>query len=87
MNRREFEFTKEFSKKIFKIKGKEAQNIVSKINEILSCENIEHYKNLKHSLKSYKRVHVNNCYVILFQDSKGKIVFVDYDHHDKIYRK
>lgn len=86
MSEREFEFSKEFDKKISKLKGKEAKNLFNKIEEILNCEDINHYKNLKHSLKSYKRVHVNTSFVILFQDQRGLIFFVDYQHHDKIYK-
>jgi mRNA-degrading endonuclease RelE of RelBE toxin-antitoxin system len=85
MNRREFEFRKKFSKKISKLKGKEAKNLFNKIEEILYCEDINHYKNLRKDLKIYKRVHVNGSYVILFCDINNVVHFVDYDHHDKIY--
>lgn len=75
-----------FKKKIKLLKGKELVNLFSKIDEILSCEDINHYKNLKHDFKRFKRVHVNNSYIILFFDEKNIVHFVDYAHHDNIYK-
>ena len=87
MIKRNFEFKKKFSKRISKLKGKEAKNLFNKIEEILSCEDLTHYKNLRNDLKAYKRVHVNHSYVILFCDENNVIHFVDYNHHDKIYSR
>ncbi|MFW6014520.1 MAG: addiction module toxin RelE [Nanoarchaeota archaeon] len=75
-----------FAKKLRKLKGQELINVMKKIDEILTCENIDHYKNLKYDLKKYKRVHVNDSYVILFF-GEGIVYFVDYEHHDKVYKK
>lgn len=84
---RDFYFDKKFQKKVLKLKGKESYNLFKKILEIISCEDITHYKNLKFNLKNYRRVHVNNSYVIIFYDDiSKKVYFVDYDHHDKIYK-
>ncbi|MCB9370726.1 addiction module toxin RelE [Candidatus Woesearchaeota archaeon] len=69
-----------------KLKGQELRNLISKIDEIISSENIDHYKNLKYDLSKFRRVHVNSSYVILFFDEKEKIYFVDYAHHDVIYK-
>lgn len=87
MIRRKFEFKKRFSKKISKLKGKEAKNLFNKIEEILCCEDLNHYKNLRNDLKAYKRVHVNGSFVILFCDENDVVHFIDYNHHDKIYQK
>jgi mRNA-degrading endonuclease RelE of RelBE toxin-antitoxin system len=76
-----------FKKQISKLKGKVLQNILTKRDEILNCENINHYKNLRYDLKKYKRVHVNDSYIILFFGDDETIYFVDYEHHDKIYYK
>ena len=46
----------------------------------------DRYKNLTKDLKKYKRVHVNNSYVILFFGDDGTVYFVDYEHHDAIYK-
>lgn len=85
MKKRDYKFESKFDKKISKLKGKEADNLFKKINEILTCNDIDHYKNLRNKFKKYKRVHVNRCYVIMFFE-KDKVYFVDYDHHDKIYK-
>ncbi len=82
---KEYKLSSSFKKKISKLKGQELFNLNNKINEICSSSDINHYKNLKYSLKQFKRVHVNNSYVILFVDKDNTIYFVDYAHHDKIY--
>jgi len=76
-----------FAKKIKKLKGQEAKNYLQKRDEVLSSSNLDHYKNLKYDLKPYKRVHVNDSYVILFFGDDGYIYFVDYEHHDKVYSR
>lgn len=85
---REAEFSSKFNKKVDKLKGQEFENIMNKVKEILSIEDLDHYKNLKYNLKKFKRVHVNSSYVIIFYDRKNNFVlFEDYAHHDEIYRK
>ena len=78
-------FSKKFQKSISKIKGKELEIIFKKINEILNCSDINHYKNLKNKLKQYKRVHLNKSFVMLFFEKKNTIYFDSYEHHDKVY--
>jgi len=82
---RHAKYSQLFQKKLIKIKGKELANILSKKDEILRTNDLDHYKNLKYDLKQYKRIHVNNSYVILFFGEKNTVYFVDYEHHDKIY--
>ena len=53
-----------FKKALKKLKGKELQNILKKRNEIMDSKNLNYYKNLRYDLKKYKRVHVNDFYVI-----------------------
>jgi len=63
-------------------------NILNKINEIVNSENIEHYKNLKYSLKDSKRVHIGHFVLIFQYDKKSNtIYFDDIKHHDSAYRK
>ncbi|PIN75644.1 addiction module toxin RelE [Candidatus Woesearchaeota archaeon CG10_big_fil_rev_8_21_14_0_10_37_12] len=75
-----------FRKQLKKIKGQELQNTLNKIDEILNSTDLNHYKNLTRDLKKYKRVHVNNSYVILFFGDDDTVYFVDYAHHDIIYK-
>lgn len=60
--------------------------VQNKINEIL--KNPNRFKNLKGSLKKYKRVHVgNSSFVLCFRvDEEHKIIyFVWFGHHDDGY--
>jgi mRNA-degrading endonuclease RelE of RelBE toxin-antitoxin system len=75
-----------FKKKIKKLKGQEAKNFLNKRNEILNSKNLDFYKNLKHNLKKFKRIHINDSYVILFFGNNGEVYFVDYEHHNKVYK-
>ena len=60
--------------------------VLKKIHEIAQSDNVEHYKNLKYSLKDTQRVHIGP-FVLVFQFNKlrNEILFDDFDHHDKIY--
>jgi len=61
-----------------------------KIKEIISCDenSIEHYKNLRHGLSEYKRVHIDKSFVLIFKIFKKEkhILFERLDHHDRIYK-
>lgn len=83
---RKARYSQLFRKQIRKIKGKELRNILKKRDEILTSLNLDHYKNLTRDLKKYKRVHVNNSYIILFFGDDGTVYFVDYAHHDVVYK-
>ncbi|MCK5625194.1 addiction module toxin RelE [Candidatus Pacearchaeota archaeon] len=77
-------------KKLIKKDKKRAEILYKKINQIITCdeESINHYKNLRHDLKNFKRVHIDRSFVLTFKiDLKKKfILFVDFDHYDNIYR-
>jgi len=63
------------------------ERILKKIQEIINS-NPEHYKNLRHDLKDFKRVQIGSFVLIFkFVKSENKIYFEDFDHHDKIYLK
>ena len=78
-------------KKLVKKDKKKAQIINKKIKEIIHNNHnfINHYKNLRHDLKEFKRVHIDRSFVLVFNVNiqKNFILFVDFDHHDKIYKK
>jgi mRNA-degrading endonuclease RelE of RelBE toxin-antitoxin system len=75
-----------FKKEITKLKGQELRNLLKKRDEILEVESLEQYKNLSFELKKFKRVHVNNSFIILFFGNDEIVYFVDYAHHDNIYK-
>ena len=63
------------------------EQLLKKIDEIVSAYDIEHYKNLRYNMKDSKRVHLGH-FVLIFQYNKktDTINFDDFDHHDNIYR-
>ncbi len=78
-------------RKLIKKDKKKVEIINKKIKEIINCDSnsIQHYKNLRHNLKEYKRVHIEGSFVLTFKIDllNNFILFVDFDHHDKIYEK
>ncbi len=66
----EFDLSEDLLWKIKKLTKKE-KNIVDilhkKIREIINndAESIDRYKNLKYSLKNFKRVHINSHFVLI----------------------
>ena len=75
-----------FNKKLSKLKGIELANVIKKVDEICTGD-LNHYKNLKHDLKKYKRVQINDSFIILFFDVNNIVHFVDYAHHDVAYKR
>ncbi len=61
---------------------------VNKFKEILTCKDVNRYKNLKKPLHEFKRVHIKSSFVLTFKyiESKNKVIFYNLDHHDNIYR-
>ena len=82
---------KSIIKKLVKKDKKKVEIINKKIKEIINNdkESINHYKNLRHDLSNYKRVHIDKHFILVFNVSikDNFILFVDFDHHDKAYKK
>lgn len=78
--------------KIFKklsIKDKPLLNIIlNKINDIINCEDINHYKNLRHPMNKYKRVHITQKFVLIFRylEKNDVIIFRYFDHRNNVYK-
>ena len=86
----QFEYSEKLQKildKLSKKNGEIYNQVLKKIQEIINSENVEHYKNLRHDLKEFKRVHIGH-FVLMFKLDKNKnlISFEDFDHHDNIYK-
>ena len=77
--------------KLAKKDKKRTEIINKKIKQIINSDStsIQHYKNLRHDLKDFKRVHIDSSFVLVFKVDipNNFILFVDFDHHDKIYKK
>ena len=87
-----YDFSDELKLKISKLvkKDKKKVEIINrKVKEIVNnnAETIKRYKNLKHDLSEFKRVHIDKSFVLAFKVDLANnfILFVDFDHHDKIY--
>ncbi len=70
---RPYKTSKNFDRILQKLEKKDKQlceNLINKMDEILSITDIEHYKNLRGNLKEYKRIHVGS-FVLLFKYDKN----------------
>ena len=90
----DFDLTDELKliiRKLVKKDKKKVEIINKKIKEIINSnkDSINHYKNLRHDLSDYKRVHIDRSFVLVFKVDlfNNFILFVDFDHHDKVYGK
>jgi YafQ family addiction module toxin component len=63
------------------------KDLLEKMNEILNCEEVNHYKNLRKPLQHLKRVHIKGPFILTFRyiESEDKVLFYDFGHHDRIY--
>ena len=60
---------------------------IGKIDEIINCDDIHHYKNLKKPKQHLKRVHIHKSFVLTFSfdPSQNCVSFEDIEHHDNAY--
>lgn len=64
--------------------GRIFQSIASQIEKIIREPEIG--KPLRHILKGRRRIHVGS-FVLVYEFHNEELRFIDFDHHDKIYRK
>ena len=58
---RRYEVTPSLQKTLNKLLKRDKllyERLLKKIEDIINCENVEHYKNLSYDLKDKKRVHI-----------------------------
>ena len=74
---------------VFKKDPSRYKIFMKKIEEIITSDNISHYKNLRKPLQDFKRVHIDAHFVLVFKYEKNEdaIYFYDFGHHEKIYKK
>ena len=60
---------------------------LAKIEEIITCPDINHYKNLKKPKQHLKRVHIHKSFVLTFSfDASQNFISFEYmEHHDDAY--
>jgi len=88
---RQYRTSKNFDRILYKLKKKDKivfESLLKKMDEILNISSVEHYKNLRYSLKDFKRTHIGSFVLVFRYDKKNDmILFTDFDHHDCIYKK
>lgn len=64
--------------------GRIFRSIASQIEKIIREPEIG--KPLRHALKSRRRLHVGS-FVLVYEFYNDKLRFLDFNHHDRIYKK
>ena len=74
---------------VFKKDPRRYKILMKKVEEIITSNKIDHYKNLRRPLQDFKRVHIDAHFVLVFKYEKNEdvIFFYDFNHHDNIYKK
>ena len=89
-------YNSERSDKLIKILGKlfkkdkvRYEANLNKMEEVINSPDLNHYKNLSYDMKQFKRVHIDNHFVLIFKvDENNKLIrFEDLQHHDLIYSR
>jgi len=73
--------------KLSKKNKKSLEIINNKINSIL--ENPYQFKPLRNEMAGIRRVHIGKSFVLTYEilESERIVRLLDYDHHDKIFKK
>ncbi|MFZ2303872.1 MAG: type II toxin-antitoxin system mRNA interferase toxin, RelE/StbE family [Minisyncoccia bacterium] len=82
-----FGFSTEFKKILEKLARKDKlglKKVETQVYKIVSNPLIG--KPLRNVLKNYRRVHIES-FVLVYKIENKEITFVDYDHHDRVYKK
>ncbi len=80
-------YSREFEGVLKKLKKRNKDifdRIENQIIKILHEPNIG--KPLRHTLRNRRRVHVGS-FVLIYEFHQGELRFIDFDHHDRIYKK
>jgi mRNA-degrading endonuclease RelE of RelBE toxin-antitoxin system len=88
---RKFEIYPELNKKLIKLSRKDKSlhdQVIKKIEEVITVSDIDHYTNLRYDFKDSKRVHVGHFVLVFsYDESEDLIIFENLNHHDKIYER
>ena len=85
-----FEIKPKLEKKLKKIEKKDPVMFKAVRDKIEgTIKNPHHYKPLRYNMKGLRRVHLEKSFVLVFEvEEEEKMVrFLDFGHHDEIYRK
>ncbi len=88
---RKYTTSNEFDGILIKLSKKDRklyEQLLKKIDEIMSTSDVNHYKNLRYDMKDSKRVHIGHFVLIFQYDETMDAINLDYfDHRDRIYGK
>jgi mRNA-degrading endonuclease RelE of RelBE toxin-antitoxin system len=85
---REFFITESCRKKISRmikknpVLGKALENKIGAVTY-----NPEHFKPLRYSDSKMRRVHVLKSFVLIYEIRNDVVHIIDFDHHDRFYRR
>ena len=80
-------FSKEFTKRPSKISKKDKLTIRKIEAEVIKIsQNSLVGKPLRNVLRNYRRVHIDH-FVLVYEIKGNEVRVLDFDHHDKIYKK
>jgi len=82
-----FVFSLEFKKILQKLAKKDKprlKKVEDQVYKIISNPLVG--KPLRNVMKNYRRVHIGS-FVLVYKIENEEITFVDYDHHDRVYKK
>ena len=87
---RQHEIEESLKKKLRKLAKKDPilwKAIYKKVEELKTCEDPNHYKNLESPLQPFKRIHITGSFILIFKYvlSQDLIRLYDLDHWDYIY--
>jgi mRNA interferase RelE/StbE len=80
-------YSGEFERALRKWKKKDNhlfEQLVNKMERIVNDPTVG--KPLRYTLKNRRRIHVNS-FVIVYEFHNNELRFIDFDHHDKVYKK
>lgn len=79
-------FSDTFRKRTERLKKKN-KGVYDRLEEQMMkiAENPSCGKPLRNVLRNHRRIHIDS-YVLLYEVFQGEIRFLDFDHHDKIYK-
>ena len=86
-----YEILPNLQKILNKLSKKDAlvyRQVLKKIEEVINSPDVEYYKNLRYDMKDKKRVHVGHFVLVFrFIKEEKKVEFLDFDHHDNVYKR
>ena len=81
-------FTPLFTKVVGSLKRKSPDLVRAIKSHLLKLEIYpELGKPMRHTLRNYRRIHIGGSFVLLYEIKERRVYLIDFDHHDRIYKK